>query len=92
MSTKIFIAYSLAATFVFVSVANAVDVAPRNPGQPTIRVAGIVLKWLRTDKEYARGGYKKEQSVSIIGSGPGLDWTGTRPRTENLKKIVPGFS
>jgi hypothetical protein len=50
------------------------------------------MRWLRTDKEYARGGYKKEQSASIIGSGPGLDWTGTRSRTENLKKIVPGFS
>lgn len=50
------------------------------------------LKWLKTDKEYAKGGYKKEQSVSIIGSGPGLDWIGTRIRAENLKKIVLGFS
>ena len=50
-------------------------------------------KWLKTDKEYARGGYKKEQSASIIGSGPGFDWTGTRSREENSKKkIVPGFS
>lgn len=51
------------------------------------------LKWLKTDKDYARGGYKKEQSASIIGSGPGFDWTGSRSKTENtLKKIVPGFS
>lgn len=53
---------------------------------------GKRMKWLQSDKEYAKGGYKKEQSASIIGSGPGLDWTGTRPRAENLKKIVPGFS
>jgi hypothetical protein len=50
------------------------------------------LRWLKTDKAYAKGGYKKEQSVSLIGTGPGLDWAGTRSRTENLKKIVPGFS
>lgn len=50
------------------------------------------LRWLKTDKDYAKGGYKKEQSVSLIGSGPGLDWTGTRKREENLRKIVPGFS
>ena len=50
------------------------------------------LKWNKADREYARGGYKKEQSVSILGSGPGLDWTGSRPRSENLKKIIPGFS
>lgn len=50
------------------------------------------LSWTKLDREYARGGYKKEQSASILGSGPGLDWTGTRPRGENLKRIVPGFS
>jgi hypothetical protein len=38
-------------------------------------------KWLASDKEYANGGYKKEQSVSIFGKGEGLDWTGTRSRT-----------
>jgi hypothetical protein len=38
-------------------------------------------KWLSSDKEYANGGYKKEQSVSIFGKGEGLDWTGTRSRT-----------
>ena len=50
------------------------------------------LKWLKTDKEYAKGGYKKEQSVSILGGGPGFDWTGTRSREENMKKLVPGLS
>jgi hypothetical protein len=38
-------------------------------------------KWLSSDKEYANGGFKKEQSVSIFGKGEGLDWTGTRSRT-----------
>lgn len=49
-------------------------------------------RWLKSDKEYARGGYKKEQSASILGSGPGFDWTGSRPREENLRKLVPGLS
>ena len=49
-------------------------------------------RWLKTDKEYARGGYKKEQSASILGSGPGFDWTGSRPREESFKKLVPGLS
>ena len=53
---------------------------------------GRKLKWLKEDRDYAKGGYKKEQSVSILGSGPGLDWTGTRERTEGSKKLVPGFS
>jgi hypothetical protein len=56
-------------------------------------VAGAKKKrWLKSDKEYASGGYKKEQSVSILGNGPGFDWTGKRPRDENLKKQVPGLS
>jgi len=50
------------------------------------------LPWLKNDVEYARGGYKKEQSVSILGSGLGFDWTGSRPREENLKRVVPGLS
>ncbi|KAG7353533.1 hypothetical protein IV203_002888 [Nitzschia inconspicua] len=51
------------------------------------------LPWLKSDKEYAKGGYKKEQSVSILGSGPGLDWAGTRSREMNLgNERVPGFS
>jgi hypothetical protein len=50
-------------------------------------------RWLKTDKDYARGGYKKEQSASLLGSGPGLDWTGSRPRDVNLGNgHVPGFS
>jgi len=50
------------------------------------------LRWLKKDKEYATGGYKKEQSSSIIGSGPGIDWAGKRSREENRSKIVPGFN
>jgi len=38
-------------------------------------------KWLQSDKDYAAGGYKKEQSISILGTGEGLDWTGTRARS-----------
>jgi hypothetical protein len=50
-------------------------------------------RWLKSDKEYARGGYKKEQSASILGGGAGFDWAGTRSREENLKsKLVPGLS
>lgn len=41
-------------------------------------------KWLSSDKDYASGGFKKEQSVSIFGYGDGLDWTGKR------KKAGPG--
>lgn len=37
--------------------------------------------WSKSDKSYAKGGYAKEQSVSIFGSGAGLDWTGKRDRT-----------
>jgi hypothetical protein len=57
-------------------------------------VSGVKkLPWLKADKDYARGGYKKEQSVSILGSGPGLDWAGVRPRDYNLgNNRVPGFS
>jgi len=50
-------------------------------------------KWLKSDKEYANGGYRKEQSASIFGYGNGLDWTGTRSRqgpSENIRgKAVP---
>ena len=51
---------------------------------------GRKLPWMKQDREYARGGYKKEQSASFLGSGPGLDWTGTRKRVEG-QKIAPGF-
>mmetsp|Transcript_13927 Transcript_13927/g.19938 ORF Transcript_13927/g.19938 Transcript_13927/m.19938 type:complete len:187 (-) Transcript_13927:631-1191(-) len=36
------------------------------------------VKWLKSDVEYANGGYQKGQSVSIFGVGQGLDWTGNR--------------
>ncbi len=52
-------------------------------------------KWLKSDKDYAKGGYKKEQSVSIFGKGEGLDWTGSRgkrgpasPKTKASNKNV----
>lgn len=38
-------------------------------------------KWLASDKAYANGGEKKYQSVSILGEGAGLDWTGKRDKT-----------
>lgn len=41
------------------------------------------LKWSKEDKEYAKGGYKKEQSASILGSGPGFDWTGNGSKSAN---------
>jgi hypothetical protein len=50
------------------------------------------LQWSKKDKEYAAGGYKKEQSVSILGSGPGFDWTGTQSRDPNAKRSFPGLS
>ena len=34
------------------------------------------VKWLKSDKDYVNGGFKKEQSVSIFGYGKGLDWMG----------------
>ena len=37
-------------------------------------------RWRKSDKEYANGGYKKEQSVSILGYGAGLDRTGKQQR------------
>ena len=48
-------------------------------------------KWSKLDKEYARGGYKKEQSVSILGSGDGINWTGEK-RESSRKNLMPGFS
>merc|ERR1712228_301653 len=52
-------------------------------------------KWLESDKEYAAGGYKKEQSVSIFGYGGGLDWTGKNARTgpsESVLGAAPKFA
>ena len=51
------------------------------------------VRWLNSDKEYAAGGYKKEQSVSIFGYGGGLDWTGTKERegpAAGMSSIKPG--
>ena len=58
-----------------------------------IRGARNKKKWLASDKQYAAGGYKKEQSVSIFGVGKGLDWTGTQSKTgpEGVKTIAPKF-
>ena len=50
--------------------------------------------WLSSDKDYARGGYKKEQSKSIFGYGEGLDWTGSRARSvppESAPGAAPKF-
>jgi hypothetical protein len=51
-------------------------------------------KWLSSDKEYASGGFLKEQSVSIFGKGKGLDWTGKEGRTgpsESIPGAAPKF-
>ena len=45
-------------------------------------------KWLNSDKEYAEGGFKKEQSVSIFGQGAGLDWTGQQGRSGPAQTVV----
>lgn len=52
-------------------------------------------RWLQSDKQYADGGYKKSQSVSILGEGRGLDWTGSRGRTgpsESVPGLAPKFA
>ena len=46
-------------------------------------------RWLKSDKDYASGGFRKEQSVSIFGQGEGLDWTGSRGRM-GPSETVPG--
>lgn len=51
------------------------------------------LKWGKKDREYAKGGYRKEQSASILGSGPGFNWTGEkRDDSKNYKWAIPGLS
>ena len=50
------------------------------------------LPWSKTDHEYSKGGYKREQSVSILGSGPGFDWTGKGKRDKGDKRAFPGLS
>jgi hypothetical protein len=50
---------------------------------------------LKSDSEYASGGFRKEQSVSIFGSGVGLDWSGTRSRkgpSETIPAGAPKFA
>jgi len=46
------------------------------------------VRWLSSDKDYASGGFKKEQSVSIFGKGEGLDWTGTKSRRGPSESVV----
>lgn len=47
-------------------------------------------KWLASDQEYAGGGFRKSQSVSILGEGGGLDWTGKRERTGPVQGVKLG--
>jgi len=50
-------------------------------------------RWLSSDKDYASGGFKKEQSVSIFGYGGGLDWTGKNERqgpAPGMSNVKPG--
>ncbi|KAL7527501.1 hypothetical protein ACHAXR_001990 [Thalassiosira sp. AJA248-18] len=47
-------------------------------------------KWLNSDNEYAGGGFKKSQSVSIFGEGQGLDWTGKRGKTGPTQGVKLG--
>eukprot|EP00573_Skeletonema_grethae_P003163 CAMPEP_0201686376 /NCGR_PEP_ID=MMETSP0578-20130828/843_1 /ASSEMBLY_ACC=CAM_ASM_000663 /TAXON_ID=267565 /ORGANISM="Skeletonema grethea, Strain CCMP 1804" /LENGTH=221 /DNA_ID=CAMNT_0048170425 /DNA_START=101 /DNA_END=766 /DNA_ORIENTATION=+ len=48
-------------------------------------------RWLSSDKDYADGGYRKAQSVSILGEGQGLDWTGKRNKTgPGMSTVKPG--
>ncbi|KAL3906021.1 MAG: hypothetical protein SGARI_004191, partial [Bacillariaceae sp.] len=65
-----------------------------------VRGAKNKKKWLSSDKQYADGGFKKEQSVSIFGVGGGLDWTGSnakggpsqqRPGPESAFGAAPKF-
>lgn len=50
------------------------------------------LKWSKHDRAYAHGGYKKEQSASLLGSGPGVNWTGKpRSREDDEASSKPGF-
>ena len=48
-------------------------------------------RWLSSDKDYADGGFKKSQSISILGEGQGLDWTGKRNKTgPGMSTVKPG--
>jgi hypothetical protein len=48
-------------------------------------------KWLNTETDYAKVGFEKEQSVSIMGSGPGLNWSGKHRDDSGTKQSYPGF-
>jgi len=58
-----------------------------------VKGAKNVKKWLSSDKQYAAGGFRKEQSVSIFGVGQGLDWTGqqTKKGPESVSGAKPVF-
>jgi hypothetical protein len=56
-----------------------------------VKGAKKLVKWTKTDREYARGGFKREQSKSILGSGPGFDWTGSSSRESDDKRSYPGL-
>jgi hypothetical protein len=63
-----------------------------NGDVPNSVVGAKRLRWSKHDREYAHGGYKKEQSASLLGSGPGLNWTGKRrPRKDDEASSKPGF-
>jgi hypothetical protein len=48
------------------------------------------VRWLNSDKDYAAGGFRKSQSISILGEGAGLDWTGKREKSSpNLNPMAP---
>jgi hypothetical protein len=47
------------------------------------------VKWLNSDKEYAAGGFRKSQSISILGEGLGLDWTGSRAKSSPNVATAP---
>lgn len=59
-----------------------------------VRNARNKKKWLKSDKDYSSGGFRKEQSVSIFGKGDGLDWTGSRARLppESVPGAAPKFA
>ena len=47
------------------------------------------VHWLSSDKEYASGGFRKSQSISILGEGAGLDWTGKREKSSPNVATAP---
>lgn len=49
------------------------------------------ISWLKSDKEYANGGFKKTQSVSIFGEGAGLDWTGKREKVGPIRQVSKNY-